>query len=752
MGKQKSGGKEDVKNEQKLQAILLADSFFKAFGPITHTAPKVLLPLVNVPMLDYTLEFLISSGVEEVFVFCVAHGDAIAAHVAAGLRGRRAQAVEVHCIEAPDCGSVGEALREIDQRGVVRSDPFVLVSGDVISNINLKPVIEEHRRRKQADPTAVMTMVLKEVGPAAAVRPVADDLVVGLDARTGQVVHFEDDPAKAGARVPFGILVEHPELELRGDLMDCHVDVCSPEVLVAFSDNFDYQELRRDYVRLEAANFELGNRLFAHVVGRGGYAARVHDPRTYAAVAKDILNRWTYPLVPDANFGGAVTRYARARGHVYREHGALVPRSTNLGKGIALGSGVTIGENVTLESCTIGRGCTIGSNATIKGAYVWENVAVGEGARIENAIVCSGAVVNAGATVPRGCLVSFGVTVGQGRRLPEFTQLGSVRQSDQDDFEDDNSSFSRQASSQSAFAADKDWDAKIVGEDGSGYVWHDKGGLEALVADCDSDEEAEGGGRRRLRGLDPCQARLPGCWEQEAARARRWRRAAAPPAAGDQEEAEAAQEAAALNRNSDARFHAVVKDMVRDAMGGGAGVDNLLLEIKSFKFAQNKTFAHCAAAAAAAVLGATDPAGKTAMQIVTGYKNTLATWGELISKLCVEDKDQMAVIKAIEKYVVQSAEKATLIPLFRLILQLLYDAEVLAEDTLLEWADLRRSGDQDEDEEGASAERHAEVLALFQHPQTQEFVTWLEEEDDDDDDESGSSDDGESGSEEESDS
>lgn len=57
---------EDVKREQKLQAILLADSFTSNFRPVSAEGPKVLLPLVNVPMLEYTLEFLSQNGVEEV--------------------------------------------------------------------------------------------------------------------------------------------------------------------------------------------------------------------------------------------------------------------------------------------------------------------------------------------------------------------------------------------------------------------------------------------------------------------------------------------------------------------------------------------------------------------------------------------------------------------------------------------------------------------------------------------------------------
>jgi hypothetical protein len=30
---------------------------------------------------------------------------------------------------------------------------------------------------------------------------------------------------------------------------DCYIDICSPEVLLLFTDNFDYQHLRRDFVK-----------------------------------------------------------------------------------------------------------------------------------------------------------------------------------------------------------------------------------------------------------------------------------------------------------------------------------------------------------------------------------------------------------------------------------------------------------------------------------------------------------------------
>lgn len=30
---------------------------------------------------------------------------------------------------------------------------------------------------------------------------------------------------------------------------DCNIDICSPEVLLLFTDNFDYQQIRRDFVK-----------------------------------------------------------------------------------------------------------------------------------------------------------------------------------------------------------------------------------------------------------------------------------------------------------------------------------------------------------------------------------------------------------------------------------------------------------------------------------------------------------------------
>jgi translation initiation factor eIF-2B subunit epsilon len=115
------------KAEQPLQAILLADSFTKTFRPISLEKPKMLQPLVNVPMLHYTIEFLASAGVEEVnhklaknaplnlycvlrqlFIFCVNNKDMFDEFLAS-----QDWTLKITVISSTSCLSAGDALREV---------------------------------------------------------------------------------------------------------------------------------------------------------------------------------------------------------------------------------------------------------------------------------------------------------------------------------------------------------------------------------------------------------------------------------------------------------------------------------------------------------------------------------------------------------------------------------------------------------------------------------------------------------------
>lgn len=50
----------------------------------------------------------------------------------------------VHIITSDLYRSLGDVLRDVDAKALVRSD-FVLVYGDVVSNIDLSQALQEHR-------------------------------------------------------------------------------------------------------------------------------------------------------------------------------------------------------------------------------------------------------------------------------------------------------------------------------------------------------------------------------------------------------------------------------------------------------------------------------------------------------------------------------------------------------------------------------------------------------------------------------
>jgi translation initiation factor eIF-2B subunit epsilon len=107
-----------------------------------------------------------------------------------------------------------------------------------------------------------------------------------LDAETSECLHYDaapGHPARVRVPIPLEVLKEHAEVEIRDDLIDCGIDVCSLEVPSLFQDNFDYQDLRRDFVHGVLTSDLLMKNIHCFVL-QEGYAARVKDTRSYDSI------------------------------------------------------------------------------------------------------------------------------------------------------------------------------------------------------------------------------------------------------------------------------------------------------------------------------------------------------------------------------------------------------------------------------------------------------------------------------------
>lgn len=94
----------------------------------------------------------------QVIVFCCAHAQKIKQYLEESKWSPEADNIKVTPIVGQHQTSIGDALRFLDQSNIVKGD-FVLVSGDMVTNIKLSPIIAEHSSRRQKDKNAILTMV-----------------------------------------------------------------------------------------------------------------------------------------------------------------------------------------------------------------------------------------------------------------------------------------------------------------------------------------------------------------------------------------------------------------------------------------------------------------------------------------------------------------------------------------------------------------------------------------------------------------
>lgn len=69
----------------------------------------------------------------------------------------------VPIITSKETFTPGDAMRDIYTRGIITSD-FVLVMGDLVSNVKIDEVVRVHKERRRTNKDAIMTMVVKESG------------------------------------------------------------------------------------------------------------------------------------------------------------------------------------------------------------------------------------------------------------------------------------------------------------------------------------------------------------------------------------------------------------------------------------------------------------------------------------------------------------------------------------------------------------------------------------------------------------
>ncbi|XP_010439873.1 PREDICTED: translation initiation factor eIF-2B subunit epsilon-like [Camelina sativa] len=688
-------------SRQRLQAIVIADSFNTRFRPLTLERPKVLLPLVNIPMIDYTLAWLESAGIDEIFVFCCAHSLQLIDHL------KKSQWCSlVRTIVSHKSTSVGDALRYIYEQqhtetSQIQGD-FVLVSGDTVSNMPLAELIREHRERKKRDEKAIMTMVIKK--QCSRLRLGSDQLFVAVDPVTKQLLYYNE-----GGEVCLDkSLVLDTSVLVCNDVKDCYIDICSPEVLSLFEDNFDYQHLRRHFVKGLLVDDIMGYKIFTHEVHSSCYAARIDNLRSYDTVSKDIIQRWTYPYVPDISFSGNHPLKLGRRG-MYRASDAVQSRSADIGASTVIGYGTRIGNGGKIFNSVIGNGCSIGSNVVIQGSYIWNNVTIEDGCEIRNAVVCDGVKIRAGAVLQPGVVLSFNVVVGRDFVVPAYSKVSLLQQAIKDDSDEElEYAYSSRGTADLLSGVNNlqmESKASELGPDGAGYIWE--------VFDSSHDEEWWKHSIVPIpmeKLADITQVTDDGDIEDESV----------VPPRGELKSDNDSISTDANDPNDDdyGYFQREVRETFLRAVEEDNNVDHVTPLINSLRFSYNMASADCAGAIFYSMMRlAVDSPHNSTSEL---YRNATSIINKSKGLLGFYVKQIDEQIEVIMKFEEMCEETAELVPLFAQIVHFLYDKDVVQEDAILRWG-----------EEKAGADESDKVYLN----QCEAFIQWLKEASEEEEDE-----------------
>lgn len=130
-----------LKENVPVQAVVVLDDFEGCFEPLTWSRSKGMVPLLNRPLVDHTLRVLQVRGVQEAFVFSSLHHDVVSSHIK---RHWTSSKMDVHVVVSEAYNSLGDVMRDVDRQAKIKSD-FILIRGDVVGNINLLALLDQHR-------------------------------------------------------------------------------------------------------------------------------------------------------------------------------------------------------------------------------------------------------------------------------------------------------------------------------------------------------------------------------------------------------------------------------------------------------------------------------------------------------------------------------------------------------------------------------------------------------------------------------
>jgi NDP-sugar pyrophosphorylase family protein len=353
-----------------MRAFVLAAGYGKRLEPLTKAVPKPMVPVANKPIIQYNLELLRKYGIKDLMVNIHYFPEQIENYFGDGSQ----YGVSLnYSYEEHLMGTAGGVLKMFEQSKV--KDTFIVMSSDVLSDINLGKMLNMHKKKK-AKATIALTPV----------NDVSQFGVVVVD-ENDKITAFQEKPSQA---------------EAKSNLVNAGIYIFEPEVLDLIPKNLPYDFGHNVFPQLvkEKAAF-YGYKMIEYWNDIGG-------PEKLMQANADILQ-------------GRVRVDISAR-RVGRSE--WVGKNTHVDPSARFNGEIIIGDNSIIEknveiygNVSIGDKCVIKEGTIITDSFIWADTHVEKSCRLNQCIVGNWCFLEENVRVEEGSIIANRSRIKQGQTV-----------------------------------------------------------------------------------------------------------------------------------------------------------------------------------------------------------------------------------------------------------------------------------------------------------------------------------------------
>jgi len=321
-----------------MKAFILAAGAGTRLRPLTYECPKPMIPLLNKPVMEHTINNLKKHNIDSVVMNLHTLPEMITSYFGNG----KDFGIDIkYSMEETLLGTAG-GLKKCRK---YFDSTFVVMSGDGLSNVDLTSAIEFHKRKK-----ALATMVLKKM-------ETRFPYGITLTERSGKIVKFVEKPTWGS---------------VFSDTVNTGIYIFEPEIFKYIPDNF-YDFGKDLWPRL----LKLKKPIYAYLMN--GYWTDIGNIEEYKQGVKDALFNKIFVSVNGKKLKNTETML---------DTNCKIDRTVKfIGKSV-IGKNCKIGKNVVIDNGTVvGNNVQIQDDVIIKDSVIWDNTIIGKNAKLYSSII-----------------------------------------------------------------------------------------------------------------------------------------------------------------------------------------------------------------------------------------------------------------------------------------------------------------------------------------------------------------------------